>query len=169
MHYRRWRKCGETGPAASATDQQRPESCTVEGCTRPFVAKGMCQHHYRKQWYAANRQEIADYNAGYYDANREKYAEWNRQWSQDNRTRKTLGGIAWRAQNYEQHVRYRREWRLTNTELLRRYGEQRKELERVMPTVPFTFEQWQQKVAYYGGKCWICRAADLNTSTTSSP
>lgn len=46
MHYGRWRKNGEVGPAASYRLMAREKNCSVEGCLNPVQAKNMCPKHY---------------------------------------------------------------------------------------------------------------------------
>lgn len=29
--------------------------CSLEGCGRPYSAKGLCKKHYQQAWYRANR------------------------------------------------------------------------------------------------------------------
>lgn len=43
MHYRRWRRRGAVGEAASIHDH--PSGCTISGCDRPYKSNGMCKPH----------------------------------------------------------------------------------------------------------------------------
>lgn len=45
MHYVRWQKTGDPGEAAPRRGGKR---CSVEGCERPFLARGFCNVHYAR-------------------------------------------------------------------------------------------------------------------------
>ncbi len=47
------------GTLAIMTDPTRDaptKLCAIEGCTRPHKCKGMCAYHYRRAYYATNRE-----------------------------------------------------------------------------------------------------------------
>lgn len=49
MHYARWRRTGDPGPA-SKKNLPAPAECTVEGCSAVPKAKGLCDIHWSR-WY----------------------------------------------------------------------------------------------------------------------
>lgn len=46
MHYQRWYRYGD--PAATKIDRQHASTCSVDGCVRPYVAKGLCAMHWQR-------------------------------------------------------------------------------------------------------------------------
>jgi len=47
MHYARWKRTGDPGPAAKI-NLPCPDECTVDGCTTDVRAKGLCATHYAR-------------------------------------------------------------------------------------------------------------------------
>lgn len=45
MHWQRWYKTGDVGPAESTVKPAKGLRCTVEGCERPRHAMGLCNLH----------------------------------------------------------------------------------------------------------------------------
>lgn len=45
MHYRRWKKSGDAGGAAS---YRNAKNCSVDGCDAKHLAKGYCKVHYQR-------------------------------------------------------------------------------------------------------------------------
>lgn len=132
MHYRRVMKTGEPG-AANSTVSPLPAECSVDDCIRKPIAKSLCRKHYRRSWYETNSPQISSYNADYYEAHRAEYAVWNKAWADNNAEQKRL------TQSRAQSAR-------------------RARLDLATVTV-FSPEQWAEKVAMYGSKCWICKTA----------
>lgn len=49
MHYSRWRKTGDTGPAGYIIPPVRPhDGCRVDGCTGSYKTGGYCETHYKR-------------------------------------------------------------------------------------------------------------------------
>ncbi|MEU3447902.1 endonuclease VII domain-containing protein [Streptomyces thermolilacinus] len=61
MHYRRWQRHGDPGPAAahrvhgSAATEAEARRCEFPGCTRKYISKGLCASH---NWQRAVGREL---------------------------------------------------------------------------------------------------------------
>jgi len=53
-HYLRWWRTGEVGAAAVAGHVRHGPGCSVDGCDRPHMARGLCSTHYSRQWRTGN-------------------------------------------------------------------------------------------------------------------
>jgi len=47
LHYQRFRKHGDPGPAELLVMMDHPDGCAVDGCDRPYRAGGYCYPHYK--------------------------------------------------------------------------------------------------------------------------
>jgi hypothetical protein len=129
---------------------------------------------YRKQRYIENREAIREQHKRYNAENREACAERARRWREANRetlreskkkyhhaNRETIleKQKRYREANCEAHRESVRQWRLANPE---RYREQsriksqrRRAKMKATQVVDFTREQLNQRMAYYGNRCYL--------------
>lgn len=118
----------------------------------------------KRKYYEENREYILEWMGKYQKAHAQYYRDQARQWYLDNRERALAYRKAWSAapENREKIRGYRRKH--SRTELGRKSSAEgarrRRAKARSLPTIPFTREQLEQRVEYYGGKCWICGEAD---------
>jgi hypothetical protein len=63
-----------------STKQSTPKICSVEGCGKPHLARGLCKAHYNKAWNAANREKVHQQMRRWRTKHREKELERCRQW-----------------------------------------------------------------------------------------
>ncbi len=108
--------------------------CTGGGrCERPVIARDLCQRHYRVyQMSDPHRRQAA--------------REYSR---------------AWKAEEYHrdtERVKARHNaWKAANPERTRLADARKMRRRRSAPRVPFTMDQLEAKIRYWGGRCWICR------------
>lgn len=129
-HYKRWQKYGD--PEGTV---QRPTQCAVEDCERPWRTGEWCFMHYQriKRHGDVNHQRtrnicVVDECSEYRWSNGRCSAHYG-QWYEEQHP----GAKAQRAARRRCRIR----------------GGQ---------SVPFTAEALAQRIAYYGGLCWMCGA-----------
>ena len=117
----------------------------------------------QKQYRLDNLDAIRESQQRWREANREKAAESSRQWRQDNpgRHREYMRDYSsrYQSENREKVNANQKRWRLNNPERAReswRLSSHRRRA-RIYATqvVDFTPEQLDQKMAYYGHKCYL--------------
>jgi 5-methylcytosine-specific restriction endonuclease McrA len=117
-----------------------------------------------REWREDNREYLEQRRREYEadPANRERRKELDRQRRADPeyRARRAQQNRDNRAANREQRKQYNREWTAANREryreLINQGGRKRRALIADAQIIPFTIEQWAAKVAYWGGRCWVC-------------
>lgn len=157
-------RCGSTKSEDEFHRNKRAKSGRCAHCKA-------CACERSSRYYAENVEKKLEYQRRYYAGNREHYLRYYA----ENRERILEYGRRYRAENAEVHRDYQRQYRIENREKVREdsrrwlhenaeraaeYARKRRALMRDAAITKFTQEQLQQRVAYYGGKCWICREAD---------
>lgn len=171
-------RCGETKPSSEYyTGRRQCKTCVLS-----------INQRYRQDHAVEIAAQKAVYTAT--DAYKQRRVEWSREWREKNRADISEKHKAWRKRNRDRLRRYRskdpegyrrrsrewltrhpdlaaeraRRWREENPEpyrLTRRNARMRRRaLEKAAETVAFSMQQLRGRIAYYGGKCWICRSAD---------
>ena len=158
--------------------QDEPTSgrvCEFEACGKKHYGKRLCRPHYRRAYYLANKDRERAYNQAW----RERNPERDREYSRRSRERNPDADRAYYAKTRDARVAYTREWHKRNPDYSRRYRAENpdalrewrgrnpertflyKSQRRARQASPLRFspEQLAQRIAYYGGKCWICRIA----------
>lgn len=88
--------------------------------------------------------------------NPERAREIRRGWVERNPEAMAAARKAWREANRDRWPGYRRASKKRNPEANRSDVRRRKARKRGASTVPFTREQLRQRLAYFGGLCWMC-------------
>lgn len=110
----------------------------------------------------------------WYEANREKAKERSRQWRAANRERHRAYSRKWNADHPEAYQRKQREWRLRNREHINAYAGAWAKKNRAYYRAAIAAYRARKldapgvasvdailaRIAYYGGRCWVCRSAD---------
>ena len=131
-----------------------------------------------RKYHAENREQRNESNRAWREANAEKHRSNARQWYRENRERAHARTAKHQRENREKYREYVRKnyeknreariaeiekYRRENSEWFRQYNRlkssRRRALEKDLLVVPFTGVQIEQRVAYYGGKCWMCGGA----------
>lgn len=111
-----------------------------------------------KAWYQRRSQSFDKRRRAYRKANAESINAKGRVYHHANRTSVTKRQKAWYKANREAKLVKNRAWAASNIESRRIRKARRRALERAATTAAFTTEQLAQRWAYYGNRCWICRA-----------
>lgn len=51
LHYQRWRRTGDPLKTTTTPPSEHSPTCSVEGCNKPYHAKGFCQIHYTRNYH----------------------------------------------------------------------------------------------------------------------
>lgn len=112
-------------------------------------------------YYQANRDKILERGRKYEEANREKLRDARRKWYEINGKER---GRAYYAANRESLREYQAEYYQANRERCRSYSRRSGAARRARMAdagiIPFTEEQLQAKIAYWGDRCWMCGTDD---------
>src|SRR5690606_31339978 len=146
--------CGAEGPAESFP----PKRSTCKPCRSAQNAEWRARRseelrEANRQWRAANADRLKAYRL----ENAERIARQARERHAANRDYRTAVRQEWRRRNRERDRENHRRWRAAHrAELLAR------EMERywLTRTLADSVHLIEARIAYYGGKCWICRTAD---------
>lgn len=167
-HYTRLRKTGDVQADEPLRQRSpRPAICTIEDCDRsPVIARGMCDHHYNRVYYA----EIADtkrvQSLAWYHANAERClarqrlrrpqgrAATNAHYERNADRIRTLR----RSQRAHDPITARaaeRRWRSRNPDLVRLKAARRRARKMGAPGSA-TVAQIAARVEIFGSRCWMC-------------
>ena len=101
---------------------------------------------YQKQWQAENREKLREYHRRWREANPGAAAAATRRWVENN------------PEAYDAACKRARQKALASPvhrENVRQAAQRRRARKIAAPSVPFTSEQWEQKVAYWGNRCYL--------------
>jgi 5-methylcytosine-specific restriction endonuclease McrA len=101
-----------------------------------------CNRQVCRQWAEANPGRKKEGDRQVYEKNRETIKARSQRWRQENRERWLEASRRWSKDNPERHAQHRRT---------------RRALLAAAKIVPFTVEQLDAKMAYWGHRCWVCR------------
>lgn len=145
-------KCGEAKqPAEFVTDRQRRDGLS-SWCKA-------CKNATTRQWYSRQPAEIYARNRVWVEANRERVRELQRKHVEANRDKLRQRARDAYVSNPERARGYTAKWRATSPHAkvyAREQSHRRRARQRSAQVLPFTREQVEQRVAMYGGRCWIC-------------
>lgn len=112
-----------------------------------------------KKYNAENREAIREYQRQYREANREKVREYHRQWRAKNPDSAAENLKRHRDANRDAIKERARQRALADPERhrenVRRGAQVRRARKKATQVVPFTNEQWEQKKAYWGNRCYL--------------
>lgn len=166
---RHCRKCGEDKPVGDFyTSYGKPK-----GHCKP------CRKERDKEYRAKNRDMLNEKNRVWRENNKDRHRENARNWARRNKGRVKANQEKWAAENRDKVRGYGKKWyaansdkvlsrvekyRAENADWFREYNRlkssARRARERGNLTVKFTKDQLAQRIAYYGGKCWVCGVAE---------
>lgn len=164
-HYKRYRRWGD--PLGSRNNQ--PEICEVEGCDRSAEggARGWCNMHYERWRHHGDVSVVLKGGGG-----RKRAPRFTPATLTCLRCDRTLPSSSFAPYDKNTSGRLSRcrdcdnqraaEYREANRELVNqnaRISQFRRKHAKECSAIPFTLEQLQQRMAYYGNKCWICKVA----------
>ena len=144
--------CGDNYPSCGKVYVYKKRGCRCDRCKDAAVAENRIyadkradkRAAYNRKYRAANAERIAAVKAAYYAANREEIAAQARVYSAVNSARIVQCSQEWAAKNPE---RASKNWRRGAVRRRARLAES--------AVVPFTQAQLDQRIAYYGNRCYL--------------
>ncbi len=134
-----------------------PRTCTIDGCSAEHEARGWCKKHYERWRKHGNPHTVivvADH--GSERVRRAKRNEAKRRWRLRNPDAMSAARARWEAANPEVRRAYRRARKRMEPEVNRAYVAARRARKKATTVVPISAEQIRQRIAFYGGLCWMC-------------
>ena len=144
--------CGKYFPSCGKVYVYKKRGCRCDPCREAAVAENRRYDEKRadkiaatnKAYRQANAAQISERKAAYYAKNREAVLASCRIYSAANSAKKTQAAQEWAARNPE---RASKNWRRGAVRRRARLAES--------SIVPFTQEQLEQRLAYYGNRCYL--------------
>jgi 5-methylcytosine-specific restriction endonuclease McrA len=140
MHYRRWQTHGDP---TKTLRKEHPPICTHDGCDEPYVAQGYCRNHQALYWARAHP---------------ERKRQIRQKWVVNNKEKMRAMRKAWKLANPEAVRASRRAVKKRYPEANRSYVQARNARKRNLTVFPISAEKLRQRIAYFGGRCWMCGA-----------
>lgn len=88
--------------------------CKIEGCNEEHFGKGLCEKHWKKQYYQDNREYIKKQTKKYHQEHREERLKYNKQYYSDNKERFIEIGKKYRENNIEKVKENMKQWEKLN-------------------------------------------------------
>lgn len=140
MHYKRWKAHGD--PLISLSNRDHPPTCSIEGCDEPYASSGLCRNHQAAEWAKANP---------------ERRRAIRQRWVENNLEQMRAIRKAWKFAHPERVREDRRATKKRYPEANRSYQRTRNARKR-LTAVSFTTQALHQRIAFFGGLCWMCGA-----------
>lgn len=138
MHYKRWKAHGDP---TKTLREEHPPICTVDGCDKPYVSSGYCRNHQAFFWGKAHP---------------ERRREIRQKWAANNVEQMRAARRAWKRAHPEAVRESRRQVKKRYPEANRSYVQARNARKRNLTVVPISAGSLRQRIAYFGGRCWMC-------------
>lgn len=79
-------------------------------------------------------------------------------WQREHWPKRLESARKWRQSHPEYARGYMIEWRKRNADLVRAYNRLRAAQKRAVTIIPFDLRKLEEKIRYWGGRCWMCGA-----------
>lgn len=112
---------------------------------------------YRKQWGRDNKEQFSEYHAEWRAKNRDRTNAQSREaWKRADKEKRRATRAVWTQRNRDRIAAVNAAWYRANPEKAKEARQRRRAHLAAVQTVPFTAEQLQARLAYYGFRCWMC-------------
>lgn len=117
------------------------KTCAIEGCDLPAKSRGWCAKHYQR-WYNSEHADVHRANA--------------RRWQEQHPEKVDLIKRGWLERNPDHRRAVARKWARGNADVQRETTRRYRARRRSAPTIPFSLGQLQDRMRFFGNRCWIC-------------
>lgn len=159
--------CGELFPKCGKASTYSNKKCRCAACREAARAAGAetaARKYIRNrdairaknhEWYVKNAEAVKEATRLRRAADPEKAAAQRRRHYEQNRERTLAQTHAYYMANRDQYTEYRRNWDRNNPGRALQLAQRKRARKLAATVVEFTTEQWQQKCAYWGNKCYL--------------
>lgn len=151
-------QCSETLPLARFSGGRR--KCKLcrsrEAMARLTPEQREAKREYRRNWQKNNPQWDA-YHAQWRSENRDRWNALNRAgYKRQDKDRQRATRAAWREQNRERIAAVNAAWYQANPLKAKEARQRRRARLASVQTIPFTRDELDARLAYFGYRCWMC-------------
>lgn len=155
--------CGEAFSRCGKYTTYSNWSCRCAPCSdawrikcRKYREKNLQQIKVQKQkYYRENHAIRREAGQRWYEENKASALEAAKRWHAANPEKVREAQRKYHAENPHRRGEFRRRWRSVNKMKVRAATERRRALKMNASAVPFTADQWEQKIAYWGDRCYL--------------
>lgn len=144
------------------TCRYRSETKPADAFPKTGAKCKACKHEY----YLANREHALAKREEYYYANRDACLAASKRYRQENRKKIQAVQREWRLRNQAKVRQCVKRWADANRERQRWLVNDWEARQRVAAfggaVIRFTLDQFEARMAFYGGCCWMCGSPDAN-------
>lgn len=116
------------------------------------------RREYNRRYYAVGREWHLSRNAEWRAANPDKHREAGRRWRANNAEHVRARSKKWRERSADRRAEVLRAWHAANPEKVKAGRWRRKSRLCEAPSVDFSGAELAGRIAYFGGRCWMCKA-----------
>lgn len=141
-------------------------SCSETKPVSDFPKTGAKCKACRHEYYLANREHVLAKRKAYYYANRDACLAASKRYRRENRDKVRAVQLQWQRDNRDKVRASNRKWQAANRDRFQWMVNDWEWRDRVATkggkVIRFTFHQFEARMAFYGGCCWMCGSPDAN-------
>lgn len=115
------------------------------------------KYAYRREYARLNKETVKATDSRWRAYNRERVnANQRAAWARRDKSKELATRAAWTAKNRDRIAAANAAWYQANLDKAKEARQRRRAHLKAVQSIPFTAEQLQDRLAYYGFRCWMC-------------